>query len=286
VAVFGLEPVEDASPRAALAAIALRKTVERGRGVDAQASAVRIALHGAHLLVGRFAGVVEVELEGKREAWRVLAELGARAEPGTVLVSGAAASLLERRFELVPVREGDPSGARRLVQRERTGFGLGGRPLSRFVGRGRELDILTGLLVQAERGRGQVVTIVGEPGVGKSRLLYELTRSERLQGWRVLGCGGVSHGLATPYLPLVELLRRIFELDDVDTVAEIGERIEQTLHGLDPTLRPHLPARLAPAVPLDDRRWHASASPASARAMRKAIRHLLLRESGPTAPLL
>ena len=286
VAVFGLEPVEDASPRAALAAIALRKTVERGRGVDAQASAVRIALHGAHLLVGRFAGVVEVELEGKREAWRVLAELGARAEPGTVLVSGAAASLLERRFELVPVREGDPSGARRLVQRERTGFGLGGRPLSRFVGRSRELDILTGLLVQAERGRGQVVTIVGEPGVGKSRLLYELTRSERLQGWRVLGCGGVSHGLATPYLPLVELLRRFFELDDVDTVAEIGERIEQTLHGLDPTLRPHLPALLALCeVPLDDRRWHALEPVQRRRAMREAIRHLLLRES-QVRPLL
>jgi tetratricopeptide (TPR) repeat protein len=286
VAVFGLEPIEDASQRAALAAIAARKTIERGHGVDAQASAVRIAVHVGHLLIGRFAGVVEVELEGKREAWRVLAELGARAEPGTVLVSEAAVSLLERRFELVPVDTGVPSGARRLVQRERTGFGLGGRPLSRFVGRGRELETLTGLLVQAERGRGQVVTIVGEPGVGKSRLVYELTRSERLQGWRVLGCGGVSHGLATPYLPLVELLRRLFELEEVDTVAEIGERIEQTLHDLDPALRTHLPALLALCeVPLDDRRWHALEPVQRRQAMREAIRHLLLRES-QVRPLL
>ena len=172
------------------------------------------------------------------------------------------------------------------MQRERTGFGLGGRPLSRFVGRGHELDTLTGLLAQAERGRGQVVTIVGEPGVGKSRLLYELTRSERLRGWRILGCGGVSHGLATPYLPLVELLRRCFGVEEADTPSEIGERIEQRLRGLDPALQPHLPAFLALCeVPLDDPRWHALEPVQRRRAMREAIRHLLLRES-QVRPLL
>ncbi|HSF02033.1 MAG TPA: AAA family ATPase, partial [Solirubrobacterales bacterium] len=254
--------------------------MERGQSIDPQVPAVRLAVHVAHLLVGRLGNSMEIELEGKREAWRVLAELGARAEPGSVLVSEAAASLLERRFELVPADAGNPSGPRRLVQRERTGFGLGGRPLSRFVGRGYELDALTGFLVQAERGRGQVVTIVGEPGVGKSRLLYELTRSERLQGWRILGCGGVSHGLATPYLPLVELLRRCFGVEEADTPSEIGQRIEQTLRGLDPALGPHLPALLALCeVPLDDPRWHALEPVQRRQAMREAIRHLLLRES-------
>ena len=286
VAAFGLEPVEDASQRAALAAIALRRTVERGQGVDAQAPAVRVAVHVAHLLVGRFAGDVEIELEGKREAWRVLAELGARAEPGSVLVSEAAATLLERRFELVPADAGDPAGGRRLVQRERTGFGLGGRPLSRFVGRGHELETLTGLLAQAERGRGQVVTIVGEPGVGKSRLLYEVTRSERLREWRILGCACASHGLATPYLPLVELLRRFFELGEADTPSEVGERIEQRLGALDPALMPHRPAFLALCeVPLDDPRWQALEPVQRRQAMREAIRQLLLRES-QVRPLL
>jgi DNA-binding NtrC family response regulator/tetratricopeptide (TPR) repeat protein len=286
VAVFGLEPVEDASQRAALAAIALRKTVERGHRVDTRAPAVQIAVHVGHLLVGQFAGVVEIELEGKREAWRALAELGARAEPGSVLVSEAAASLLERRFELVPADPGEPSGARRLVQRERTGFGLGGRPLSRFVGRDHELETLTGLLVQAERGHGQVVTIVGEPGVGKSRLLFELTRSQRLRGWRILGCGGVSHGLATPYLPLVELLRGCFGVEETDTPSEIGLRIEQTLRSLDPALHPHVPALLALCeVPLDDPRWHGLEPVQRRQAMREAIRRLLLRES-QVRPLL
>jgi tetratricopeptide (TPR) repeat protein/MoxR-like ATPase len=286
VAVFGLEPVEDASQRAALAAIALRKTVERDRGADPHAPVVRVAVHVAHLLVGRFEGALEIELEGKREAWRVLTEVAARAEPGSVLVSEVAALLLERRFELIPADAGDPPGARRLVQRERTGFGLGGRPLSRFVGRGHELETLTGLLVQAEQGRGQVVTIVGEPGVGKSRLLYEVTRSERLRKWRILGCGCASHGLATPYLPLVELLRWFFELGEADTPSEVGERIEQRLGALDPALMPHRPALLALLeVPLDDARWHALEPLQRRRAMREAIRHLLLRES-QVRPLL
>ena len=283
VAVFGLEPVEDASQRAALAAVALRNAVERGQAGDGGAS-IRIAVHVGHMLVAQLARGAEIELEGKREAWSVLAELGARAEPGTALASEAAAALLERRFELVPTEPADALGARRLVQRERTGFGLGGRPLSRFVGRGHELETLTGLVVQAERGRGQVATIVGEPGVGKSRLLYELTRSERLQGWRILGCGGVSHGLATPYLPLVELLRRHFGVEDADTPADIGARIEQAL---DPTLQPRLPALLALCeAPIDDRRrWDALEPVKRRQAIREAIRSLLLRES-QVRPLL
>jgi DNA-binding NtrC family response regulator/tetratricopeptide (TPR) repeat protein len=280
VAVFGLEPVEDAPQRAALAAIALRKTMERGQSVDPQAPAVRVAVHAAHLLVGRLGKTMDIELDGKREAWRVLIELGARADPGSVLVSEAAASLLERRFELEAADPSDALRARRLVQRERTGFGLGGRPLSRFVGRAHEMETLLGLLAQAERGRGQVITIVGEPGVGKSRLLYELTRSERLRGWRVLGCGALSHGLSTAYLPLVELLRRAFDIEDADAPVEIGERVEQRLRELDPALMPHRPALLALLeIPVDDARWQTLEPIRRRRAMREAIRHLLLRES-------
>ena len=121
---------------------------------------------------------------------------------------------------------------------------------------------------------------------GKSRLLYEVTRSERLRGWRVLGCGALSHGLATPYLPLVELLRRFFELGEADTPSEVGERIEQRSGALDAALMPHLLALLALCeVPLDDPHWHALEPVQRRQAMREAIRHLLLRES-QVRPLL
>ena len=84
----------------------------------------------------------------------------------------------------------------------------GQRPLSRFVGRAREFALLAELLGQVAEGRGHVVGIVGEPGVGKSRLLYELVHSPQTRGWRVLESAAMSYGTRTPYCPVIDLLRR------------------------------------------------------------------------------
>src|SRR5262249_659317 len=107
--------------------------------------------------------------------------------------------------------------------------GLGGRPLSRFVGRDGELRLMTDRLATAERGRGQVIGIVGEPGVGKSRFVYELTRLDAMHGWRVLGCSGVSPGSTTPWLPLSDLLRRYFAIDDADAPEVIRDKVTETI---------------------------------------------------------
>jgi hypothetical protein len=85
------------------------------------------------------------------------------------------------------------------------------RGLTRFVGRSAELEQLRHALDRANRGRGQVVAVIGEPGVGKSRLLWEFTHSRRLQGWLVLESASVSYGKATAYFPVIELLRGYFE---------------------------------------------------------------------------
>jgi predicted ATPase len=74
------------------------------------------------------------------------------------------------------------------------------------VGRQTELDVLQRALAQAAAGQGQVVALVGEAGVGKSRLVYEIIHSHRAQGWRVLESASVSYGKATPYFPVIELL--------------------------------------------------------------------------------
>ena len=81
------------------------------------------------------------------------------------------------------------------------------RGLTRFVGRERELQQLAQALERAAAGHGQVVAVVGEAGVGKSRLVWEFTRSHRTHGWLVLESGSVSYGKATPYLPVIELLK-------------------------------------------------------------------------------
>jgi predicted ATP-dependent serine protease len=81
------------------------------------------------------------------------------------------------------------------------------RGLTRFVRRDTELEQLHEALGSAAGGRGQMVAIVGEPGVGKSRLVWEVTHSHPTHGWLVLQAGGVSYGKATPYLPVVDLLK-------------------------------------------------------------------------------
>src|SRR3970282_2057327 len=85
------------------------------------------------------------------------------------------------------------------------------RGLTRFVGRQGELEALRGALERAGAGRGQVGALVGEPGVGKSRLFWEFTRSHRTQGWLSLESGSVSYGQASAYLPVIDLLKAYFQ---------------------------------------------------------------------------
>src|SRR5262249_2036693 len=81
------------------------------------------------------------------------------------------------------------------------------RGLTRFVGRDAELEVLRQTLDRAGAGQGQVVALIGEPGVGKSRLVWEFSHSHRTQDWLILESGSVSYGKATSYLPVIDLLK-------------------------------------------------------------------------------
>ena len=130
------------------------------------------------------------------------------------------------------------------------------RGLTRFVGRDTELEQLRRAQQLAGNGHGQVVAIVGEAGVGKSRLLYEFAHSNRRQGWLVLESASVSYGKATSYLPVIDLLKAYFKIDTRDGTREIRERVEGKLLVLGEALKPMLPALLALLdVPVDDAAW-------------------------------
>src|SRR5262249_33219597 len=79
------------------------------------------------------------------------------------------------------------------------------RGLTRFIGRDTELAVVQQAVARAEAGQGQVVALIGEAGVGKSRLVYEVVHSHRTQRWRVLESASVSYGKATPYFPVLDL---------------------------------------------------------------------------------
>ena len=119
------------------------------------------------------------------------------------------------------------------------------RGLTPFVGRQPELEALHHALAQAQTGRGQVVALVGEAGVGKSRLVYEVVHSHRTHGWRVLESASVSYGKATPYLPVIDLLKRYCHVEDGDDVRTIRAKVTGQVLTLDETLQDTLPALLA-----------------------------------------
>jgi tetratricopeptide (TPR) repeat protein len=160
------------------------------------------------------------------------------------------------------------------------------RGLSRFVGRDVELEQLREALGRAASGHGQVVAIVGEPGVGKSRLVWEVTHSHRTHGWLILQAGSVSYGKATPYLPVIDLLKGYLQIADRDEPRAIREKLTGKLLTLDRALEPALPAFLALLdVPVEDRRWEVLDPPQRRQRTIDALKRLLLRES-QVQPLL
>ncbi len=279
VGAFGLEPIENAPSNAALAALAIQNAAERARRVDSRVPDVQIAVHAMQLLVN---GRAQINLEDKRATENILAGLSDLGQANSIVISAAAAPFLERRFELArdgPV-EGGSGPLYRLTRPERTGFGLGGRALAPFVGRQRELTIVGDQLAQAESGRGQIVAVVGEPGVGKSRFVYELTRADRVRGWRILSCRAFSYGVTTPSLPVVELLRGHFRIDDAETAPQIREKVSQKILQQDSRLESHLPALLALLdVSSDDPQWSALEPPQRRQRTIDAVKHVLLQES-------
>jgi class 3 adenylate cyclase/tetratricopeptide (TPR) repeat protein len=109
---------------------------------------------------------------------------------------------------------------------------LAARGLSKFVGREHEVKSLSRAATRAMAGHGQVVALVGEAGVGKSRIFLEFARSLAAQGWFILEGESVSYDKATSYLPLIDLLRRYFQIQDRDTEQQVRERVGRKLLAL------------------------------------------------------
>src|SRR5262249_23018365 len=134
------------------------------------------------------------------------------ATPGTIMLAPATLHLAEGYIEVAnrgpvsvkglpePVEIYTLTGASGQRTRLRA---ANARGLTRFVGRGAEIEQIRRALALARDGRGQIVAIVGEAGVGKSRLVYEFTHSHDTRDWLILEAGSVSYGKATSYLPII-----------------------------------------------------------------------------------
>ncbi len=229
LATFGLEPDEDAPRRAAYAALAVRTLAARASR-ETGAAAVTVALHTDFLPVTRAGDVAQVEVDALGPARRALDALLEVAPPGTVTATAAASRFLARRFDLAPLDEG---GACRVVRNAEPGR-------TRFVGRERELRLLRECFELTQAGQGQMVVIVGEPGIGKSRLLHEFRRQLGRSATWVEG-QALSFGRAMPFHPVIDMIRRVCRIDETDPESVIVDKLERAMQRLGGEIDPTLP---------------------------------------------
>ncbi len=266
MALFGAPvALEDHALRAVEAALAVQETIggysedlKRDRGAEIR---LRIGLNTGLVVVGKIGDDLRMDYTAVGDTTNLAARMQGLAEPGDILVTDATHRLVEgyvrgQSLGLVHVKGvSEPVPAHRITgRRRRTRLDVSAeRGLSPLVGRDRELELLRDRFARVKDGRGQVVGIVGEPGVGKSRLLHEFRRS--LEGERITWLAGhcVAYGQAVPYLPTLEVLRSNFLIEDGDNPHQIDEKLRRGLRALDPSLETGLPfLRDLFGLPADD----------------------------------
>jgi class 3 adenylate cyclase/tetratricopeptide (TPR) repeat protein len=300
MALFGAPLAhEDHAVRACYAALDMQAAVRRhgekvlrSDGVGAQ---IRIGLNSGEVVVRAIGSDLRMDYSAVGQTTHLAARMEQLANPGSTLLTTGTLRLAEGYVEVRPIGPVPVKGVEKPIDvYEMVGTGprrsrlhaAEARGLTPLVGREAELDLLRQALGRAAASRGQIVVLVGEAGVGKSRLVWEVTHSHRTHGWLILESRSVSYGKATPYLPLISLLKGYLEIQDRDNHDEVRQKVSSKLRALDETLEPTAPALLSLLdVPVQDLQWQTLEPPQRRQRTLDAIKRLLLRES-QAQPLL
>jgi predicted ATPase len=256
---------------------------------------MRVGLNAGEVVVRAIGNDLHMDYSAVGETTVLAARMEQTATPGTIRLSAATLRLVEGLVQVTALGPVPVKGLSEPVEVcELVGAGpartplqaFAARGLTPFVGRQAELAALHQALEQAGAGHGQVMAIIGEPGVGKTRLFHEFTYASWTQGWLLLESSATSYGKATPYLPVINLLKAYFQVEDRDDGRHIREKLTGRLLTLEPALGPTLPALLALLeVAVEDAPWQ-SLDPSQRRQRTlDALKRLLLRES-QVQPLL
>jgi class 3 adenylate cyclase/tetratricopeptide (TPR) repeat protein len=300
MALFGA-PVahEDHAVRACYAALRMQESVKRyaegirrTEGIPIQ---IRVGVNSGEVVVRSIGSDLHMDYTAVGQTTHLAARMEQMATPGSILVAHETLNLAEGYVVVkslgplpvkgleTPIEVYEVTGAAMVRSRLHA---VAARGLTQFVGRDSELEQLRQALGRAQSGRGQVVAVVGEAGVGKSRLYWEFTHSHRTEGWLVVEGGSVSYGKATAFLPIVDLLRAYFQIEARDDARKIREKVTGKLLSLDRALEPSLPALLwLLDVPADDPQWQRLDPPQRRQRTLDGIKRLLFRES-QVQPLL
>jgi class 3 adenylate cyclase/tetratricopeptide (TPR) repeat protein len=294
MALFGA-PVahEDHAVRACYAALRMQEAIRRhtdeirrSLGIEVQ---IRIGLNSGDVVVRSIGSDLRMDYSAVGQTTHLAARMEQLAPPGTIRFTSEVLRRVEGFVQVkprgpIPVKGIDEavevfeltgaSTVRTRLQAARA------RGFTGFVGRDAEMEQVRQAAEQARRGHGQIVAVVGDPGVGKSRLFYEFLQSHHRQGWLVLEAGSVSYGKAAAFLPLADLLRSYFRIEDRDDTRRVRAKVMGAVLTLDRVLEDTLPAVtwLLDALPVEDPFFALEPAERRRRAL-AGVKRLLLRES-------
>jgi class 3 adenylate cyclase/tetratricopeptide (TPR) repeat protein len=294
MALFGA-PIahEDHAVRACYAALAMQASVQqyaaetqRAQGVPVQ---IRVGLNSGEVVVRSIGSDLHMDYTAVGQTTHLAARMEQLASPGTIRLTSETSQLAEGFIAVqalgpVPVKGlAQPVAVFELVAAtavRRRLHATAARELTRFVGRQLEVDMLHQARARAGVGHGQIVAMVGEPGVGKSRMVYEFFHSHHVREWVVLESTSVSYGQATPYFPVIELLKRYVRMEDTDDARAIRAKVTGQVLTLDDTLQDTIPALLSllDALP-EDSPFQQLDPPQRRQHTFAALKRVLLRES-------
>jgi class 3 adenylate cyclase/tetratricopeptide (TPR) repeat protein len=300
MALFGA-PIahEDHAVRACYAALAMQASVKQYAGEVQRTKGVplhiRVGLNSGEVVVRAIDSSLHMDYTAVGQTTHLAARMEQLAMPGSILIAPDTLRLAEGFVQVKALGAMQIKGVSAPLEvYEVVGMGLtrtrlqaaAVRGLTRFVGRDAELDQLRHALERAAAGHGQVVAVVGEPGVGKSRLVYEFTQSHRTQGWVILESSSVSYGKATAYLPVIDLLKGYCRIDPRDDARTIRAKVTGQVLTLDDTLQDMVPALLSllDALPADSPFGQLDPPQRRQRTL-EGLKRLLMRES-QVQPLL
>jgi class 3 adenylate cyclase/tetratricopeptide (TPR) repeat protein len=290
MALFGAPLAqEDHALRACYAALRIHEGVKRyarKRADSGTAIHVRIGVDSGEVVVRAIGSDLRMDYSAIGQTTHVASRMEQMAEPGTTVLAPAVVKLVEGYVRTRSLGRrmvkglADPLEPFELLGAEPVRSRLQARAgrLSKFVGRAEELHRLGDVAERARRGHGQVLAVVSDAGVGKSRLYAEFLRSPGARGCLVLETGCVSYRKA-PYLPVIELLRAYFQVAEQEAPFTTRQKVVAKLASLEVALDTFAPPCFwLLDVPVDDSRWERLDPEQRRRRALDSVRTLLLLE--------
>ena len=263
MALFGA-PVahEDHAQRACYAALSIQKAIgDYGEKVKKDCGMefkMRIGLNSGPVIVGSIGDDLRMDYTAVGDTTNLGSRMESMARPGTILVSGNTHRLVRDFFEFkslgkIEVKgKKEPQEAFELIKTGEVETRIGAsvaKGLTRFVGRKNSMAALMDAFDKAKSGSGQVVGLVGEAGVGKSRLLLEMRNMLPQGEYNYLEGRCLHYGGSMAYLPILDILRSYFEIKEGDREFLIKKKMEEKILDLDEKLKGVHPALSGTFIP-------------------------------------